>query len=194
MTEVSDREPPRRRVPRPARPERPARPAARRGPGPGARPARRPAPRPAAPKVIRLGSPRPRLRMVGLALALVLIAFVVRLLQVQAVEAGTYAAKAEQNRYVGYTLAADRGGITDRAGVALATSVDAYTITADPTLFTRKQLKVDDGPEQAAALLAPILGAEQDALVKKLGPPTGTCAMPCSPTARLRRSGSRSRT
>lgn len=108
--------------------------------------------------------------MVGLALALVLIAFVVRLLQVQAVDASTYAAKAEQNRYVGYTLAADRGGITDRAGVALATSVDAYTITADPTLFTRKQLKVDDGPEQAAALLAPILGVEQDTLVKKLRP------------------------
>ncbi|WP_405612211.1 peptidoglycan D,D-transpeptidase FtsI family protein [Streptomyces sp. NBC_00076] len=171
---MSDREPPRRRVPRPARPERPVRPAARRGPGPGARPPRRPAPRsaprPAAPNAIRLGSPRPRLRMVGLALALVLIAFVVRLLQVQAVDASTYAAKAQQNRYVGYTLAADRGGITDRAGVALATSVDAYTITADPTLFTRKQLKVDDGPEQAAALLAPILGVEQDTLVKKLRP------------------------
>ncbi|MFD3616579.1 peptidoglycan D,D-transpeptidase FtsI family protein, partial [Streptomyces sp. NPDC058676] len=143
----------------------------RRRPGPGARPPRRPAaPRPAAPRVIRLGSPRPRLRMVGLALTLVLIAFVVRLLQVQAVDASTYAAKAEQNRYVGYTLAAERGGITDRAGVALATSEDAYNITADPTLFNRKQLKIDDGPEQAAALLAPILGQEQDAIVKKLRP------------------------
>ncbi|WP_237557615.1 MULTISPECIES: penicillin-binding protein 2, partial [Streptomyces] len=124
----------------------------------------------AAPKTIRLGSPRPRLRLVGLALTLVLAAFVVRLLQVQAVDASTYAAKAEQNRYVGYTLAAERGGITDRDGVALATSEDAYDITADPTLFTRKQLKVDDGPEQAAALLAPILGQEQEAIVKKLRP------------------------
>ncbi|WP_420711854.1 peptidoglycan D,D-transpeptidase FtsI family protein [Streptomyces sp. MMG1533] len=168
---MSDREPPRRRVPGPARPERSARPAGRRRPGPGARPARRPAaPRPAAPKVIRLGSPRPRLRMVGLALTLVLIAFVVRLLQVQAVDASTYAAQAEQNRYVGYTLAAERGGITDRDGVALATSVDAYNITADPTLFNREQLKIDDGPEQAAALLAPILGQDQDAIVKKLRP------------------------
>nr|WP_217237237.1 penicillin-binding protein 2 [Streptomyces sp. AC555_RSS877] len=168
MTEVSDREPPRRRVPGPARP---ARPAGRRRPGPGARPPRRPAAsRAAAPGVIRLGSPRPRLRMVGLALTLVLIAFVVRLLQVQAVDASTYAAKAEQNRYVGYTLAAERGGITDRDGVALATSEDAYNITADPTLFNRKQLKIDDGPEQAAALLAPILGQEQDAIVKKLRP------------------------
>lgn len=174
MTEVSDdfgRQPPRRRVPGPARPERSARPVGRPRPGPGARPARRPsAPRAAAPKTIRLGSPRPRLRLVGLALTLVLAAFVVRLLQVQAVDASTYAAKAEQNRYVGYTLAAERGGITDRAGVALATSEDAYDITADPTLFTRKQLRIDDGPEQAAALLAPILGQEQETIVQKLRP------------------------
>ncbi|WUQ59952.1 penicillin-binding protein 2 [Streptomyces canus] len=174
MTEVSDdfgRQPPRRRVPGPARPERSARPVGRPRPGPGARPARRPAaPRPAAPKTIRLGSPRPRLRLVGLALTLVLAAFVVRLLQVQAVDASTYAAKAEQNRYVGYTLAAERGGITDRDGVALATSEDAYDITADPTLFTRAELKIDDGPEQAAALLAPILGQDQETIVKKLRP------------------------
>ncbi|MGV9556039.1 peptidoglycan D,D-transpeptidase FtsI family protein [Streptomyces sp. NPDC003522] len=168
---MSDREPPRRRVPGPARPVRPARPAsARRRPGPGARPARRPAARPAAPRVIRLGSPRPRLRLVGLALALVMIAFVVRLLQVQAVDAGTYAAKAEQNRYVGQVLTAERGEITDRSGVALASSEDAYDITADPTMFARDQLKIDDGPEQAAALLAPILGQEQSALVGKLRP------------------------
>ncbi|MET9380716.1 penicillin-binding protein 2 [Streptomyces sp. NPDC002928] len=166
---MSDREPPRRRVPGPARPARPG--AGQRRPGPGARPARRPAPaRPAAPQVLRLGSPRPRLRMVSLALTLVLIAFVVRLLQVQAVDASAYAAKAEQNRYVVHTLAAERGGITDRNGVALAASVDAYDITADPTMFTRKQLKIDDGPEQAAALLSPILGLDQAALTEKLRP------------------------
>ncbi|MFF1302805.1 penicillin-binding transpeptidase domain-containing protein [Streptomyces sp. NPDC058307] len=171
MSDDFGRQPPRRRVPGPARPERSARPVGRPRPGPGARPARRPsAPRAAAPKTIRLGSPRPRLRLVGLALTLVLAAFVVRLLQVQAVDASTYAAKAEQNRYVGYTLAAERGGITDRAGVALATSEDAYDITADPTLFTRKQLKIDDGPEQAAALLAPILGQDQETILQKLRP------------------------
>ncbi|MEU6251791.1 penicillin-binding protein 2 [Streptomyces sp. NPDC047043] len=166
---MSDREPPRRRVPGPARADRPA--SGRRRPGPGARPARRPAAaRPGAPKILRLGSPRPRLRMVSLALTLVLIAFVVRLLQVQAVDASAYAAKAEQNRYVGQILPAERGGITDRNGVELATSVDAYDITADPTMFTRKQLKVDDGPEQAAALLAPIIGMDQDKIVQKLRP------------------------
>ncbi|WP_330342453.1 hypothetical protein [Streptomyces sp. NBC_00557] len=36
---------------------------------------------------LRLGSPRPRLRMVSLTLTLVLIAFTVRLLQVQGVDA-----------------------------------------------------------------------------------------------------------
>ncbi|MFF0888010.1 peptidoglycan D,D-transpeptidase FtsI family protein [Streptomyces sp. NPDC003456] len=166
---MSDREPPRRRVPGPARP---ARPDARRRPGPGARPARRPSPgrRPAPPKQLRLGSPRPRLRLVGLALTLVLTAFVVRLFQVQAVDASTYAAKAEQNRYVGQVLAADRGEITDRSGVALATSEDAYDITADPTMFAPDMLKIDDGPEQAAALLAPILGQDQEDLVGKLRP------------------------
>ncbi|MFF0026514.1 MULTISPECIES: peptidoglycan D,D-transpeptidase FtsI family protein [unclassified Streptomyces] len=162
---MSDREPPRRRVPGPARP---ARPDGRRRPGPGARPARRPAPRPGGPRVIRLGSPRPRLRMVSLALTLVMVAFVVRLLQVQAVDASAYAAKAEQNRYVGRTLAAERGGITDRNGVELATSVDAYDITADPTMFTPETTKATDAPEQAAALLAPILGQDMDTVAGKL--------------------------
>ncbi|WP_431985508.1 peptidoglycan D,D-transpeptidase FtsI family protein [Streptomyces griseoflavus] len=165
---MSDREPPRRRVPAPARS---ARPGTVRRPGPGARPARGPAgPRPGAPKVIRLGSPRPRLRLIGVALTLVLLAFVVRLFQVQAVDASTYAGKAEQNRYVGQVLAAERGEITDRNGVALATSEHAYDITADPTMFAPDELEIGDGPEQAAALLAPILGTDQEALVKKLRP------------------------
>ncbi|MFC9848200.1 peptidoglycan D,D-transpeptidase FtsI family protein [Streptomyces sp. NPDC060223] len=163
---MSDREPPRRRVPGPARPVRPE---GQRRPGPGARPARRPSTaRPTGPRPLRLGSPRPRLRMVSLALTLVMIAFVVRLLQVQAVDASTYVAKAEQNRYVGRTLAAERGGITDRNGVELATSVDAYDITADPTLFTKEATKTADAPEQAAALLAPILGQDVDTVTEKL--------------------------
>lgn len=171
MTEVSDRETPRRRVPAPARPPRPRGGAPRR-PGPQGRPVRRPSGgrRPPAKPALRLGSPRPRLRLVGLALALVLTAFTVRLLQVQAVDASTYSAKAEQNRYVAHVLTAERGGITDRNGVALAVSEDAYDITADPMMFNSEQLRISDGPEQAAALLAPILGQDQEALVKKLRP------------------------
>ncbi|MFJ4031830.1 peptidoglycan D,D-transpeptidase FtsI family protein [Streptomyces griseoluteus] len=168
---MSDRETPRRRVPGPARPPRP-RGAAPRRPAPQGRPVRRPSAgrRPPAKPALRLGSPRPRLRLVGLALALVLTAFTVRLLQLQAVDASTYSAKAEQNRYVAHILTAERGGITDRNGVALAVSEDAYDITADPKMFNSEQLKISDGPEQAAALLAPILGQDQEALVKKLRP------------------------
>ncbi|WHM39117.1 penicillin-binding protein 2 [Streptomyces sp. BPTC-684] len=153
---MSPQEPPRRRVPGPARPR------------PQARPAQR---RPKAPARLRLGSPRPRLRLVSLGLTLVMIAFVVRLLQVQAVDASAYSAKAEKNRYASYALPAERGEITDRAGVALATSVDAYDITADPSMFTPAASKADDAPEQAAALLSPLIGKDQEEIAKRLKTP-----------------------
>ncbi|MFC8883969.1 peptidoglycan D,D-transpeptidase FtsI family protein, partial [Streptomyces cinereoruber] len=123
------------------------------------------------PRTIKLGNPRPRLRLVSLGLTLVMLVFVVRLLQVQAVDADAYAAKADKYRFQEYTLSAERGEITDRNGIALATSVDAYDITADPKLFTPEESKVADAPEQAAALLAPILGKQPAELAKKLRTP-----------------------
>ncbi|MEU1490965.1 penicillin-binding protein 2 [Streptomyces sp. NPDC005776] len=176
---MPSQEPPRRRVPGPARPRNAAARAGR--PRPAARPEQRRRPSSAAPRgrtprtrsgrPLRLGSPRPRLRLVSLALTLVMIAFVVRLLQVQAVDANAYAAKAEKNRYLSYTVAAERGEITDRGGIALATSVDAYDITADPKMFTPEDSKAPDAPQQAAALLAPILGVDAAGLTKKLAKP-----------------------
>ncbi|MFD7610309.1 peptidoglycan D,D-transpeptidase FtsI family protein [Streptomyces sp. NPDC059828] len=162
------KETPRRRVPGPARPsgsaQRP-RPRSANRPRPAAR-------RPAAPpQRIRLGSPRPRLRLVSLALSLTMLVFVVRLLQVQAVDASTYAAMADKNRYMSHKLTAERGEITDRSGIALATSVDAYDITADPKMFTPEESKAPDAPEQAAALLAPILGKEAAELANRLKTP-----------------------
>ncbi|MFI2225811.1 MULTISPECIES: peptidoglycan D,D-transpeptidase FtsI family protein [Streptomyces] len=190
---MPSQEPPHRRVPRPAggarhpagrtRGARAPRDTATGRPRPAAgrpRPAagrptpRRPRqapPRPPAARPLRLGSPRPRLRLVSVGLTLVMLAFVVRLLQVQAVDAAAYAAKAEKNRYLSHKLAAERGEITDRAGIALATSVDAYDITADPKMFTPQESKVPDAPEQAAALLAPILGKDPAALVRTLKSP-----------------------
>ncbi len=154
---------PRRRVPGPGRPRgaATARPAA-------SRPAtRRPTPQ-RRPHTIRLGSPRPRLRLVSVGLTLVMLAFVVRLLQVQAVDARAFSAEASKNRYTSVKLAAERGEITDRKGVALATSVDAYDITADPKMFTPQDSKAPDAPEQAAALLAPILGKDVNELTARL--------------------------
>ncbi|MYW81747.1 peptidoglycan synthetase FtsI [Streptomyces sp. LaPpAH-199] len=162
------KDPPRRRVPGPARPRgaagRPPRPQARRPRPPAGGTTRRGK----APRSLRLGSPRPRLRLVGLGLTLVMLAFVARLLQVQAVDAHAYASKAQKNRYLEYTVAAERGEITDRRGVALATSVDAHNITADPKLFTPEESKAPDAPRQAAALLAPILGKDVEKLTEQL--------------------------
>lgn len=176
---MPSQEPPRRRVPGPARPRSAAGRTGRPRPASRHEPRRRPssaAPRGRAPRgrsgrPLRLGSPRPRLRLVSLALTLVMIAFVVRLLQVQAVDANAYAAKAEKNRYLSYTVAAERGEITDRGGIALATSVDAYDITADPKMFTPEDSKAPDAPQQAAALLAPILGVDAAELTRKLSKP-----------------------
>ena len=153
---------PRRRVPPPARGGGPRPAAGRTAHGPGAR-------RP--PAALRLGSPRPRLRLVSLALTLIMLVFVVRLFQVQAVDASTVAAKANENRYVPVKLAAERGAITDRGGVDLATTVDAYDITADPSLLAPGKTKIDDAPQQAAALLAPILDEDRATLAEKLAKP-----------------------
>ncbi|MFE9421835.1 peptidoglycan D,D-transpeptidase FtsI family protein [Kitasatospora sp. NPDC006697] len=162
------------RPPRPGgpRPERP-RPEAARRPGPpraGAGPARRPAARP-QPKRLKLADPRRRLRVVMVAVAVVLSVFAGRLVQIQLLDSSALAADASTYRYVDQVLPATRGSITTADGVALATTVDAYDITADPTMFTQNALYVPDGPEQAAALLAPILDLPQDKLVAKLRTP-----------------------
>ncbi|MEU5300412.1 penicillin-binding transpeptidase domain-containing protein [Streptomyces noursei] len=164
MTEPRDP----RRVPCPARPA--GRSGASRSPA-TRRPAVQGRPRPAG-GTLRPVSPRPRLRLVALALTLVMLAFVVRLVQVQAVDAAAYAAKANGNRYVPVKLAAERGAITDRNGVDLATTVDAYDITADPSLLAPDKLKIKDAPQQAAALLAPILDESRETLAAKLDQPT----------------------
>ena len=117
---------------------------------------------------LRLARARPRLRLVALGLTLVMVAFTVRLLQVQAVDANAYAEKAAVNRYITVPLAAERGTVTDRSGTALASTVDAYDITADPYLFTPKQAGVRDAPARAARLLAPILDKNERALARKL--------------------------
>ncbi|GAA0407819.1 penicillin-binding protein 2 [Streptomyces luteireticuli] len=144
---------PRRPVPGPARP------AARTGTRPRSAVAAQP---------LRLGSPKPRLRLIGFALTLVMLAFTMRLLQVQAVDASAYAARANVNRYIPVTLAAERGTITDRNGVDLATTVDAYDITAAPDLLTPERIKIPDAPRRAAALLAPVLGESADGIEEKL--------------------------
>ncbi|QPP09334.1 penicillin-binding protein 2 [Streptomyces bathyalis] len=129
----------------------------------GARP-----PVPAQGSHLRLARARPRLRLIAFGLTAIMLAFTARLLQVQAVDASAFADKAAVNRYITVPLAAERGTISSRDGAALATTVDAYDVTADPYLFTRKQTGVPDAPERAAALLAPVLHEDEQQLTRKL--------------------------
>ena len=134
----------------------------------------RPRPRPPArpqPKNITLADPRRRLRFATIAMALVFSVFAGRLVQLQLIDSDALAADANTNRYQDIELTAERGSITSSDGVALATTVDAYDITADPQMFTPAATGIPDAPEQAAALLAPIIGVAKEQLATDLHTP-----------------------
>jgi cell division protein FtsI (penicillin-binding protein 3) len=94
---------------------------------------------------------------------MVLSLFAGRLVQLQGLDATTYASEAEAGRLRSAVLPAVRGTITDRNGVALATTVAAVNITADQTLVT--------DPLAEAMAMAPLLGIDVSVLQAKL---TGT--------------------
>jgi len=94
-------------------------------------------------------------------LACVLSLFVGRLVQVQGLDAAGYATVAQNERLRTVPLPATRGLITDVNGVALARTVDARLVTADPTLIA--------DPGQYAHLLAPVLRTDEAKLREKLG-------------------------
>ncbi|GAA4845255.1 penicillin-binding protein 2 [Kitasatospora terrestris] len=148
-----------RRAAEPRRTADPRRPAARRPQRPAARPQQR---------AIRLADPRRRLRLVTGSLALVFAVFAGRLVQLQLLDSDALAAAAGANKYVQAVLPAERGSITAADGTVLATSVDAYDVTADPTMLTPEAAHLPDAPEQAAALLAPILGQPKEKLAAAL--------------------------
>ncbi|GAB2454823.1 penicillin-binding protein 2 [Xylanimonas ulmi] len=109
--------------------------------------------------------------------ALVVMVFVGRLVQVQVFQAPSLAAKARATRMVTISEPAHRGDITDRNGVVLATSVDRYTISADPwaiqgyRAYGRQDADgnpVADGALGVAQLLAPVLGANKAELAARL--------------------------
>ncbi|MHA6759263.1 peptidoglycan D,D-transpeptidase FtsI family protein [Streptacidiphilus sp. PAMC 29251] len=102
------------------------------------------------------------------ALAAVFALFFGRLVQLQFLDSSALAAEASVNLYQTVTLPAPRGAITDASGHTLATTVDAYDVTADPYLFTPGQAHIDDAPAQAAQLLSPMLGVPVATLTKAL--------------------------
>nr|WP_284294698.1 hypothetical protein [Luteimicrobium album] len=111
-----------------ANPPRPGtRTAAPRRPAPAAR---RPAPRPS--RFRKAGRPEKRLRWVAALVALVLVAFVLRLAYVQLYDGPALAARGQHQRLTTAELPATRGDITDSKGVVLATSQTRYTLLANP--------------------------------------------------------------
>jgi cell division protein FtsI (penicillin-binding protein 3) len=79
----------------------------------------------------------------------VLIVFALRLIQVQAVQADAYTARAQIELMSSSVLLAPRGTITDINGVELARSVAAVNVVVDQTMIAN--------PASAAALAAPVL-------------------------------------
>lgn len=116
--------------------------------------------------MVRLADGPRRLRTAVVLLAMLLSLFGARLVQLQGLDATTYAAAAEKARLRTVPLPAVRGTISDRNGVALATSVDAVNITADQTMVSEYS-----DPAATAAVLAPVLGIDAAVLRERL---TGT--------------------
>ncbi|WP_078891528.1 peptidoglycan D,D-transpeptidase FtsI family protein [Streptomyces sp. NRRL S-350] len=154
------------RAPQQRRPEERA--AARSRAAVRPRPTTRP---PQRPKALRLAEPKRRLRVIGVAMSLVFSVFAGRLVQLQLVDSDALAADANTNRYLNIPITAERGSITSADGVALAATVDAYDITADPAMFTPAATGIPDAPEQAAALLSPILGLPKEKIAADLHTP-----------------------
>ncbi len=90
-----------------------------------------------------------RIRGLVLILAVVMFVFGLRLVQVQALQAGDYRERAVNEMEKVRTLQAPRGDITDIEGVPFARSVAATSIVVDQTQIT--------DPAKVAAFVAPIL-------------------------------------
>lgn len=104
-----------------------------------------------------------RIRYVVAIALVLLIAFAVRLIDVQAVRAAGYANRADMELAKKSIIMAPRGAITDINGIEFARSVTAYRILADQAII--------DYPKKLAEIAAPILGMSTAKLEQDL---TGT--------------------
>ncbi|WP_432496236.1 peptidoglycan D,D-transpeptidase FtsI family protein [Kineococcus gypseus] len=136
-------------------------------------------PRPTAARRSRDLDDRPdrRLRAFVLTVLVVLSLLAGRLVQLQGADAAELAQAALDQRTHTSTLYAQRGDVLDADGVVLATSVERRDVVADPaivaTFNTRQDGSARDaalprGPEGAARVLAPVLGADEAALATTL--------------------------
>ena len=108
---------------------------------------------------------RRRLKVIRVVVVVAFAAIAGRLVIVQAISGGSYAAKSVAEVTSTLQLPASRGGIFDRDGAVLATSVPRTTIVADPFLI--------DDPGAEAAALAPVLGVPAGTLKKEMSEHSG---------------------
>jgi len=128
---------------------------------------RRPAARPTRAVVTtvrrgsRRGSPQVRLRVGFVLIAMVLSLFGARLVQLQGLDPGSYAAMAAAEGTVDVVLPAERGDILDRNGQPLAASIDGLMVVGDP------KMTEDQAPE-IARFLSEKLDADYFTVLKRL--------------------------
>ncbi len=128
---------------------------------------RRPAARPTTAVVTtvrrgsRRGSPQVRLRVGFVLIAMVLSLFGARLVQLQGLDPGSYAAMAAAEGTVDVVLPAERGDILDRNGQPLAASIDGLMVVGDP------KLTEDQAPE-IARFLSQKLDVDYFTVLKRL--------------------------
>lgn len=121
----------------------------------------------------RVGDPHRR-QSVVLAFSLILVAvFAVRLVDVQIVNSAPVAQAALDKRLVERTVVPARADIVDRNGDVLATSVERYHLWVDQVDLagwkrTSNGKITAQGPIDAAAILAPILGVSESDLAAQL--------------------------
>ncbi len=80
----------------------------------------------------RRGAPHLRLRIGFVLIAMVLSVFGARLVQLQGIDPGSYAAMAAAESMQDVVLPATRGDILDRNGEPLADTVEGLMVVADP--------------------------------------------------------------
>ncbi|WP_307858294.1 peptidoglycan D,D-transpeptidase FtsI family protein [Cellulomonas fulva] len=112
------------------------------------------------PRTARAGERR-RMLFLTVALVVVLALFAGRLVYVQVVRGPSVAQEAREKRLTSYSLIGTRGQITDRDGVALATSVERYDVSVNQLLvgsYRGDGTEADpDGALGVAKRLAPLL-------------------------------------
>ncbi len=104
-----------------------------------------------------------RLIALGVAFTMAWVGIGFRLVRVQGFEAAEHEDRGEQQRVRAEDLAAPRGTIYDRDGVELAVSIDAVTVTVNPS-----ELKA---PGALARLLAPKAGVPRSVLRERFTKP-----------------------